>query len=53
MEFVEYIIIAVILCIQIYVAYWAWKQINSISHFLMSESSLKLYQTTVNTCWRN
>lgn len=37
-----------ILCAQGYVAYLAWGQIESISHFLKSENNLKLKQTKVN-----
>lgn len=48
MEFLEIIIILVILCVQVYVAYLAWGQIESISHFLSSEKSLKLTQVTVD-----
>lgn len=48
MEFLEIIIILMILCAQGYVAYLAWGQIESISHFLKSENNLKLKQTKVN-----
>lgn len=48
MEFLEIIIILGILCAQVYVAYLAWGQIESISHFLSSEKSLKLTQVTVD-----
>lgn len=48
MEFLEIIIILIILCAQGYVAYLAWGQIESISHFLKSENNLKLKQTKVN-----
>lgn len=44
----EYVIIFVILCAQGYVAYLAWKQIESIRNFLSSEDHLKLKQTEVN-----
>lgn len=37
-----------ILCAQGYVAYLAWGQIESISHFLKSENNLKLKQAKVN-----
>ena len=37
-----------ILCAQGYVAYLAWGQIESMSHFLKSENNLKLKQTKVN-----
>lgn len=47
MEILEIIIILGILCAQAYVAYLAWGQIESISHFLSSEDNLKLKQTTV------
>ncbi len=48
MELLEIIIILLILCAQGYVAYLAWGQIESISHFLSSEDNLELKQTTVN-----
>ena len=48
MEVLEIIIIIGILCAQAYVAYLAWGQIESISHFLSSEKSLKLTQVTVD-----
>ena len=47
MEFLEIIIILIILCAQGYVAYLAWGQIETISHFLLSEDSLKLKQVSV------
>lgn len=47
MEVLEIIIIIGILCAQAYVAYLAWGQIESISHFLSSEDNLKLKQTSV------
>ncbi len=47
MEVLEIIIILGILCAQAYVAYLAWGQIESISHFLSSEDNLKLEQTSV------
>ena len=48
MEFLEIIIILIILCAQGYVAYLAWGQIESIGHFLKSENNLKLKQTKVS-----
>ncbi len=42
MEVIEVIIIIAILLAQGYVAYLAWRQINSISHFLRSEEHLQL-----------
>lgn len=48
MEFLEIIIILIILCAQGYVAYLAWGQIENISRFLKSENNLKLKQTKVN-----
>ena len=48
MEVLEIIIILGILCAQAYVAYLAWGQIESISHFLSSEDNLKLKQTEVD-----
>lgn len=48
MELLEITIILLILCAQGYVAYLAWGQIESISHFLSSEDNLELKQTTVN-----
>lgn len=48
MEVFEIGIIIIILCAQAYVAYLAWGQIESISHFLKSENNLKLKQTKVN-----
>lgn len=48
MEVFEIIIILCILCAQGYVAYLAWRQIDSISHFLSSEDNLKLKQTEID-----
>lgn len=48
MEFLEIIIILIILCAQGVVAYLAWGQIESIGHFLKSENNLKLKQTKVS-----
>ena len=42
MEVIEVVIIIAILLAQGYVAYLAWRQINSISHFLRSEEHLQL-----------
>lgn len=42
MEVIEVIIIIAIILAQGYVAYLAWRQINSISHFLRSEEHLQL-----------
>ena len=47
MEIFEIIIILGILFAQLCVAYLAWGQIESISHFLSSEDSLELKQTDV------
>lgn len=48
MEVFEIIIILGILFAQVCVAYLAWGQIESISHFLSSEDSLELKQITVD-----
>ena len=48
MSIIEIIFIIIILCAQVYVAYSAWRQIESIRHFLSSEDHLKLKQTVVN-----
>ena len=48
MEVFEIIIILGILFAQVCVAYLAWGQIESISHFLSSEDSLELKQINVD-----
>lgn len=48
MEVFEIVIILGILGAQIYVAYLAWRQIESISHFLSSGDNLKLKQTEID-----
>lgn len=47
MEVFEIGIIIIILCAQAYVAYLAWGQIESISHFLSSEDNLVLKQKSI------
>lgn len=47
MEVFEIGIIIIILCVQVYVAYLAWGQIESISHFLSSEDNLVLKQKSI------
>lgn len=49
MEIIEIIIIIGILCAQGYVSYLAWKQIESLSHFLSSEDSLQMRQVVVES----
>mgnify|MGYP004453364997 FL=1 len=47
MEVFEIGIIIIILCVQVYVAYLAWGQIESICHFLSSEDNLVLKQKSI------
>jgi len=47
MEVFEIGVIIIILCVQVYVAYLAWGQIESISHFLSSEDNLVLKQKSI------